>query len=78
MTLAQQIQKQLKTLPPEKQGEVLDFIVFLQQRANLSQPAKRSSLKKHAAFGSWKNRKIDALKYQQDLRAEWERGVLIC
>jgi hypothetical protein len=71
MTLTEQIEKQLKTLPPEKQGEVLDFISFLQQRAALSQPAKRPSLKNHPAFGSWKNRKIDAVKYQQDLRAEW-------
>ena len=73
MTLAQQIQKQLKALPPEKQSEVLDFISFLQQRVISSQPVKRRSLKKHPAFGSWKNRKIDALKYQQDLRAEWDR-----
>ena len=73
MTLAEQIQKQLNALPPEKQSEVLDFIVFLQQRANLSQPAKRSSLKKHAAFGSWKNRGIDAIEYQRTLRSEWDR-----
>ena len=71
MTLLEQIEKQLSALPPEKQGEVLDFIAFLQQRVNASQPVKRSSLKKHAAFGSWKNRKIDAVKYQQSLRAEW-------
>ena len=71
MTLLEQIEKQLSALPPEKQGEVLDFIAFLQQRVNASQPVKRRSLKKHAAFGSWKNRKIDAIKYQQNLRAEW-------
>lgn len=73
MTLVEQIQKQLKTLPPEKQGEVLDFIAFLQQRIALSQPARRRSLKKHPAFGSWKNRKIDALEYQRTLRSEWDR-----
>ncbi len=32
MTLAEQIQKQLGALPPEKQSEVLDFVTFLQER----------------------------------------------
>ena len=73
MTLTEQIEKRLTNLPPEKQSEVLDFIAFLQERVGLSQPAKRLSLKKHAAFGSWKNRKIDAVQYQQNLRAEWDR-----
>jgi hypothetical protein len=72
MTLLEQIEKQLSALPPEKQIEVLDFIVFLQQRVNASEPVKRSSLKKHSAFGSWKDRKIDALQYQRNLRAEWD------
>ena len=71
MTLAEQIQKQLTTLPVEKQSEVLDFISFLQQRVASSQAVKPRSLKKHPAFGSWKKRKIDAVKYQQDLRSEW-------
>jgi len=73
MTLAEQIQKQLSVLPPEKQSEVLEFITFLQQRVLSSQPAKRQSLKKHAAFGSWKNRRINAVEYQRNLRAEWDR-----
>ena len=73
MTLTEQIQTQVKALPLDKQSEVLDFISFLQQRVISSQPVKRRSLKKHPAFGSWKNRKIDAVKYQQDLRAEWDR-----
>jgi len=71
MTLLEQIEKQLSNLPPEKQTEVLDFIAFLQQRADASQPVERRPLRKHAAFGSWKNRKIDAIKYQQNLRSEW-------
>ncbi|MEW6285040.1 MAG: DUF2281 domain-containing protein [Chloroflexota bacterium] len=71
MTLLEQIEKQLSSLPPEKQSEVLDFIAFLQQRMKDSQPVKRRSLKEHAAFGLWKNRNIDAVKYQQSLRAEW-------
>ena len=32
MALMKQIEKQLTLLPPEKQNEVLDFILFLQQR----------------------------------------------
>ena len=71
MTLLEQIEKQIRILPPEKQAEVLDFITFLQQQAGVSQTAKRRSLRRHAAFGSWKHRKIDAIKYQQNLRAEW-------
>ena len=39
MTLLEQIEKQLSVLPLEKQSEVLDFIAFLQQRANALQPA---------------------------------------
>lgn len=72
MTLIEQIEKQLHALPTEKQTEVLDFILFLQQRAALSPQAKRRTLKKHPAFGAWQARHIDALAYQQDIRAEWE------
>lgn len=73
MTLAEQIQKQLTFLPPEKQFEVLDFIAFLQQRSGLPKVIKPLSLRKHAAFGSWKSRKIDAVEYQRNLRSEWDR-----
>jgi hypothetical protein len=72
MTLLEQIEKQLRVLPPEKQEEVMDFIAFLQHKAGMLPPVKRASLKEHAAFGSWKKRKIDAVKYQQSLRAEWD------
>jgi hypothetical protein len=72
MTLLEQIQQQVNRLPPEKQREVLDFVAFLHQRAAPSQPAGPRSLRQHAAFGSWRDRQIDALQYQQDLRAEWD------
>ena len=58
MTLLEQI---------EKQAEVLDFITFLQQRAGILESAERNSLRKHAAFGSWKHRGIDAVEYQQKI-----------
>ena len=32
MTLLEQIEEQLRVLPPEKQEEVLDFITFLRQQ----------------------------------------------
>jgi hypothetical protein len=70
MMLVEQIQKRLNTLPPKKQSEVLDFITFLQQRAGMSQPAKRLSLKKYIAFGSWKGSKFDAVEYQRNLHSK--------
>ena len=71
MTLIEQIEKQLQGLPMEKQTEVLDFILFLPQRVAMTSPSKRRSLKKHPAFGAWQERHIDALAYQQEIRAEW-------
>ncbi len=72
MTLAEQIQQQLSTLPAEKQSDVLDFIVFLQQRVSNPHPTPSRSLKQHPAFGAWKKRNIDAVRYQQQLRDEWD------
>jgi hypothetical protein len=70
----EQIQQQLRNLPPEKQREVLDFVTFLQQRAAVVGPSRKSrSLREHPAFGSWREREIDALAYQQTLRAEWDK-----
>ena len=74
MSLLEEIEKQLNDLPREKQDEVLDFIAFLRQRTMTSQKEKQRSLKKHPAFGTWQNRHIDAITYQQDLRAEWGGG----
>lgn len=71
MTLLEQIQKEISLLPPEKQGEALDFILFLQQRSDVK-PQKKKPLRKHPAYGSWSGRKIDALKYQQNIRSEWD------
>jgi hypothetical protein len=39
MTLMEQIQQQMKQLPPEKQIEVLDFVTFLQERAQAAHSA---------------------------------------
>ena len=73
MTLLEQIQDQLRQLPPEKQSEVLDFVSFLQQRLTAAPPgAKQRTLRQHSAFGSWRGRNVDALNYQHNLRAEWD------
>jgi len=50
MTLAEQIQKYVNQLPPEKQSEVLDFVAFLQKQGATSQPAKKHTLREHLAF----------------------------
>ena len=72
MTLLEQIEQEIKRLPLEKQTEALDFIVFLQQRGATRPQIKPRSLRDHPAFGLWRGRNINALKYQQDLRAEWD------
>jgi len=72
MTLLEQIQEHLKQLPPDKQSEVLDFARFLQQQIADRQTARPRSLRQHPAFGSWRERGIDALRYQQEMRAEWD------
>ncbi len=73
MTLLEQIQQELRKLPPEKQHEVLDFVTFLQRRISTTMPAGKRSLRQHPAFGTWRNRHIDALEYEQSLRAEWNQ-----
>ena len=72
MTLIQEIQNQVQLLPQKKQNEVLNFINFLQWNKLTEQPAKKRPIKEHPAFGSWRGRGISALKYQQELRAEWD------
>ena len=71
-----QIQRELQQLPPEKQGEVLDFVLSLQEQLAASQHrSKQRSLRQHPAFGSWRGRKIDAIDYQRALRSEWDAHV---
>ncbi|MCL5428838.1 MAG: DUF2281 domain-containing protein [Chloroflexi bacterium] len=72
MTLLDEIQKHIRKLPREKQKEVLDFARDLEKQASSKPPAKRGALRQHPAFGSWRGRNIDALDYQNTLRAEWD------
>ena len=46
MTLLEEIEKQLRVLPPEKQSEVLDFIAFLQERARSARSASAEEKRK--------------------------------
>lgn len=46
MTLLEQIEQQVKRLPPEMQSEVLDFIAFLQQRAQTARAASKEEQRK--------------------------------
>ena len=71
MTILEQIQQQVRQLPPEKQNEVLNFTAFLRQQLLHARRPRPGSLRQHPAFGSWRERRIDALHYQQALRAEW-------
>ena len=41
MTLLEQIQQQLRNLPPEKQREVIEFVTLLQQRMAVSERSKK-------------------------------------
>ena len=72
MALINEIQIQAQNLPQKMQNEVLDFINFLQWRSIIEKPAIKQSLSEHPAFGSWRGQKINALKYQETLRAEWD------
>jgi len=72
MTVLEQIQQQVLQLPPEKQNEVLNFTAFLRQQLIHARRPRPRSLRQHPAFGLWRKRQIDALYYQETLRAEWE------
>ena len=76
MTLTETIQHHLLSLPPEKQAEVFDFVLFLKQRqagkaALPEESSARPSLHEHPAFGAWKGRGIEGVEYTRSLRSEW-------
>ena len=56
---------------PEISAFVEEALKKKMQEAASGQPSKKS-LKDHPAFGMWKGRNIDSIKYQQDIRAEWD------
>jgi len=52
MTVAEKILEKVESLPPEKQGEVLDFAEFLANRCSEPVPLK-------STFGLWADLGID-------------------
>jgi metal-responsive CopG/Arc/MetJ family transcriptional regulator len=65
---------------PDQLVESLDRVSGIEQcsRASLIREAiteflrKKSGPSAEAAFGLWKQRKIDGLRYQKELRDDWE------
>jgi len=73
MTLPELIQEHLFRLSPEKQREVLDFVTFLERNESRGERTIQTlGLRQSPAFGLWKSRNVDALAYEQALRAEWD------
>ena len=80
MSIAENIQQHISMLPPEKQAEVFDFVLFLEQRqagentvpTDLS---ARLSLREHPAFGAWKGRGVEGVEYTRLLRKEWDESA---
>ena len=78
MTLLEQIQQQLRALPPEKQSEVLDFIAFLKMRLSVSAAAasdKERGKRIKASFQQLEKMKTfseiaDPLKWQREIRRD--------
>ena len=78
MTLLEQIQQQLRALPPEKQSEVLDFIAFLKMRLSVSTAAasdKERGKRIKASFQQLAKMKTfseiaDPLKWQREIRRD--------
>ena len=78
MTLLEQIEKQLRDLPPEKQVEVLDFVTFLQQRvqatrSEAAEEERRNRLKKAfetlAEMGTF-SEITDPVEWQRQIRKD--------
>ena len=70
---SESILRQISSLPPEKQREVLDFIAFLQEKGSTFK-RPRKSLKKEPFIGMWQGRAemADSSKWVKTLRrANW-------
>ena len=75
------IVRELASLPPEAQKQVLDFVAFLKARYSSTPPtkkAKRTKLADEPFIGMWRTRKDlqDSTAWVRSLRQrEWERGA---
>ena len=75
------IVRELASLPPEAQKQVLDFVAFLKARYSstpTTKQAKRAKLADEPFIGMWRTRKDlqDSTAWVRSLRQrEWERGA---
>jgi hypothetical protein len=74
MTILEQIQQHLLQLPPDKQSEVLDFVVFLQQRQH-NQRGQADSGQRQALQDSLEH--LAGLKIFADIPdpSAWQREI---
>jgi hypothetical protein len=74
----QMILNDIKTLPPDKQEEVVDFIAFLKSRFGIRKEkasAANAATESDSFFGMWRDRAemADSSSWVRDLRyREWE------
>jgi len=75
------IVREIASLPPEAQKQVIDFVAFLRARYATTQPVRktrRTRLADEPFIGMWRNREDmqDSTAWVQSLRQhEWERGA---
>ncbi|MGQ9554589.1 MAG: DUF2281 domain-containing protein [Anaerolineae bacterium] len=75
------IAREIASLPPEAQKQVIDFVAFLKARYLAKQPAKRTRRMKLADepfIGMWQNREDmrDSAAWVHNLRRhEWEHNA---
>lgn len=78
---AANIVRDIASLPPEAQKQVVDFVAFLKARYSATQPARktrRTRLADEPFIGMWRNRKDmqDSTAWVRTLRQrEWEHGA---
>lgn len=77
MTLMEQIEKQIRQLPPESQREVLDFAMFLQERARSSPPVPAGAKAERGKRIKAAFLKLAELKVFADIKdpVEWQRQI---
>jgi len=76
MSQAMRVEEQFQALPPEAKRQVLDFMVFLEQRYRKSRqrPRPQKNLRSYAFVGLWRERgeMQDSSGWVSELRAgEW-------
>jgi hypothetical protein len=75
----EELWRDLKSLPPQAQREVIDFIAFLRMRYKSASPSDKSretNLAEEPFIGMWRNRQDleDSSKWVRNIRErEWAR-----